>query len=434
MIYMPRNDKDVTGPRGKGQFSSKSYTDKRSKQERGRFMPTFSHTRTHTKMTSFDDVDYLVANLLTFVSGTWTGAQNLAKAIVEQGHTSGHMKDKVDAEETAYAENCSWLLSLILDLRYQHSIRNKLADAPEADETGTSGSGVAIWTLSSFNNLMTEIDGKDIKVANWILALADDLSFYFKLSDEYMVGTVRTPPSYFYPFVSDRKLTETNTLLSGIYPNNALSKLYMDKFGLGYSKLTSSIITKELTEYRGFNNTKALAYFCHSKFQIYDNGGAHTIEPDGTIHDDDLASRKYYFLDKPDEDILHVIAPVLEAYVDGDTCIYGIFGTNQIDNDDDDVSLIKIDFIESSAWTECTVSNIWYILKMFAASYQQGAGHSQGDTSGWFNVSLTGSKLAADVDLSSWPLAVDLGAFYGTGITETIADNALLNYCISKAF
>jgi hypothetical protein len=289
--------------------------------------------------------------------------------------------------------------------------------------------------------MMTEYDGKNICVPNWVLKIADDLSFYFKLTDEYMVGTLRTPPSYFIPYCSDQKVTEIQTLNGTVYANNALSKVFMDKFGVKYTKLNSSMITKDLTLYEGFHNTRALAYFCHEKFQIYDNGGAHTIEPDGTIHDDDLASRRYYFVDKPDEDILHVLAPLLENYVDADTCVYGAFGVNHIDNDDDDVSFLKTDFVETASWTEGTATNLWYILVMYAALYQQNAGHSQGDTSGWLNLSLTGSKLAADIDINisapstfDWPLAREMKASYATGITETIADNALLNYAITNAF
>lgn len=431
---MPRESKDATGPRGKGQFSSKGYRQTRSKQERGRYLPTFSHTRTHTKMTAYDDTDYVVVALKHFIPTVYTGLENLAKDIVYQGHTAGHMKDKVDAEETAYAANAAKLLAMILDLRYQYNIKNLFADIPTADETGTSASAIAIWDDASWNNMMTEYDGKDIAVPNWIIKIADELSFYFQMSDEYLVGTVRTPPSYFVPYTSDQKLTEIQALNVTVYGNNSLAKLYMDKFKVGYTKLSTSLIEKDLTLYQGVHNSKALAFFCHEFFQVYDNGGAHSIERDGSIHDDDLTSRKYYFIDKPDEDILHVLAPLLESYVDADTCYFGAFGQIHCGADDDDISMIKADFIETTAWVAATVTNCWFMLQHYAALYQQGAGHSQGDTSGWLNMSLTGTKLAADIDLGDWPLAVSLKAFSGTGLTETIANNALLNFCIANAF
>jgi hypothetical protein len=216
------------------------------------------------------------------------------------------------------------------------------------------------------------------------------------------------------------------------------AKLFMDKYGIKYTTLNTSILTKDIKMLNGFHNKDWLAWASHNSFDVYDNGSAHTIQPDGTYVVDDVEhkSRAYYFIDKPDESIYHILSPLYQGY-EADHNKYGFLDvSNDVfeGTDDDDTSFIKADWLEVTSWTEGTVTNMKDIIEKFAALYQQSAGHSSGNTAGFLNLSLTGSKLAADIDLAEWPLAKDLGSFKNTGFSKTIIDNGLLNWCISKAF
>jgi hypothetical protein len=444
MIEMPRDVKtvkSVASPRGNQPFGSASYVEAKSKLQRGRYLPTFSHTRIHNHMTSYDDDEYIIIRACAPWAAGSTGIQTLAGDIVDQGHTSGNMKDKVDDEETAYKQVSLNALRAILDCRIQHQIRTLMADYAEADETGGSNTSPAVWTLATFNQLMTEIDGKHIMVPNWVLKLADDFLFYVQLGEQYTIGTVRTPPSYFIPYISDAKYSEMASYLgSYVYTYNGESKIYMDKFGVKYKELKSSDLTKPLTMYKGWRHPEVLAFLCHSSYHIYDNASIHLISPDGVYANDaiaaDHASRKFYFVDKPDEAPYHLFTPLLNEY-NADKNKYGWLDENiyhYSGGDDDDNSFEKAKYLEDTSFTGGTNTSMWYILKQFAATYQQSAGHSLGDTSGFLNLSLTGSKLAADIDIGNWPLAMEMDCFYGTGLTKSVIENALLNYCIANAF
>jgi hypothetical protein len=258
-----------------------------------------------------------------------------------------------------------------------------------------------------------------------------------------MVGTVRTPPSFFIPYISDKKVSEVDTFLADyVYAYNGESKLYMDKFGVRYKTLSDEDLTKLPRLIHGVNNPEMLAFFNHSSFKVYDNAAEHIITPDG-VYDQDAnggehTTRKFYFLDKPDEAIYHVLTPLLNEY-DATNNKYGILdidGCIYCGTDDDDVSFCYAKYLESTNFTGGTATILYKtaMLQLYLALYEQGAGHSLGDTSGFMNQSLTGSKLTADIDQTVWPLAVRNGAFYGTGLSQAVIENALLNYCISKAF
>jgi hypothetical protein len=286
--------------------------------------------------------------------------------------------------------------------------------------------------------MLTELQNRKIVVPQWVEALAEALMFYVKHTDEYMQGTIRTPPSYFYPFGSDMKVSEVNTLLAAVIGENMECKIFCDKYGLKYKYLNQEMLTKEIREIDGFLNKEWLGFASQASFDIYDNASAHTIQPDGTfvVDDEEHKTRKCYFIEDPNESIWPIAASLLQGY-DVDHNKYGYLNVSNDTlqgDDDDDCSFAKIDFVEVTAWTQGTITSMSHLFPLFASTFQQGAGHSSGDTSGFFNLSLTGSKLAADIDYSEWQLAKTMGAFYKDGWSKTIYDNALLNWCIDKAF
>ena len=429
---MPRptvEGQDV-GSRRTTQKGYKDYYKKRAAESGGGIFPRGLHSRTSQIITSFTDEHYLHIVLRSLDDGTansLTAFKNAMTACVDQGHRSGNMKDVATGEETAFQNLCGASFCLMMDMALQLQIKEMLAYPAESDTNALAVNRPVVITTSSFDKVTNELEQRGAVIPNAVIALVKEFNFYFKIQEPYVKGVVNLPGSYLIPFAPSKILTELEVYKTAIMANQLLAVNYMNKFGVKFSSFNRSMIegAQEFT----LNSPRALQYFGHTQLHYYDAAAIVPLVPTGDIEAaDGVATRKYWFVKDPNEDLFHALVPFLYGYVVTDNQYGGIFDEYTCDASDNRIGVPSCEKTNSTTWNnqmiydpeEVQIAMLWY------------GAWTQTNT---FNVSLTGTSLAAETDIINWPLAFINNAKYATLIhSDEMKDGVLIGYLDKHMF
>jgi hypothetical protein len=413
-----------------GKYRNKDYGKGRINKAKFSLFPKFTHSRSTEQITTYDDEDYLsVINqpVRHDNADAKTAFKNLLIAAYKEGRISGNMKDIVTDEETAYSVLGLDAFLISFELAYTTLIRELLANPAESDTTGGSATVIANITYTSFVQKINEIEAKELVIPEYIIKLVRELVFVIRLQDEYSQGAVQLSPSFVVPFVPDMTLAEMEAFILEWSQKMAQAKLHMDKFGIKYSVWNSSII--EDAPELPWNDIKALQYFSMKPIKVRAASNDYTLYPDDDISTTATwTSLIYYFKNSIDEEsALYALLPLFHPYNATYNPYGGILsgpGMN-VQSTQTKIAIIKSAYNNTSTF-ECRYIETYPTLTMlFRCMWKQT------DT---VNISITGSYLTGDNDMSQWPISTLCNLKYGTGLTKTTIEGILKRYLIKNMF
>ena len=399
----------------------------RAKEQTGRYLPTFSHTRSHEVMTAYDS-QYYVGGIFQMVEPTMV--TYFTAAVTEayrRGKAAANMKDEVAGQLTAFQAVIDNWLPLCLALMSVYWVKSLLPSVAEVDAVLDWGDGntgntvVPNFTEHDFNVLLDQLEG--VTIPTIIVEFIKIFNFIININSKYEVGTAEIPPMYVLLWICELSLAECQTLQTNIKTNSGVSQRHMDKFGIKYQKFSREMITG----YRIISpdDPDALAWFNHSSYTFRDAAAAQDIYPPGTLADEaENLLLTYYFLNNPNESEIHIFTPFFRPY-DANHNIYG--GLWALDTQ---TSTTQNDagygIAQNGTEFLCKgVGQLFYVGMLFSALWFQ---------TNIINITITGTDLTGDDDLSNYMISVVRNQKKGTGLSTIIRTNALLGWMEDKLY
>jgi hypothetical protein len=429
--YIPKGVSEKTTATGrKPLYRDAAYQKgRRTKETTGRLLPPFTHSRVGQTISTFEDTDYFNAHMrcLNHVSAdAKTAFKNLLIAMYKEGKVAGNMKDIVSAQETAFSVLGLDAFLVSFDLAYQLVLKELLANPAEDDTVGSSSTVIANWELTSFNLTVMDITNKGLVIPSCIVALVRELLFIIKLQDEYSQGSVTLPPRYLMPFIPDMTLAECQAFITEWAANNAEAKIHMDKFGIKYEVWDFEKVCGNAPELP-VNDPKVISFF--SMIEIFVNDGASVHRMVGDVSKStgtDWTAYQYWFKDNPSEECKLEMFDLLFHNYDATNNPYGGIMYAVFAKDAQDyVNFVKCKYSNTGAFTEISIENIPTIILKFRSVWGQ---------TNTLNITMTGTYLSAEKDITRWPLAEDNKLMRGTGLTKSVQEGVLKQYLIVNGF
>jgi hypothetical protein len=429
--YKLTRDKTIKGSKygGNKVEDNKSYHSNRYKSDFG-LMPKFTHTRESENLTTYSDEDYLY---ITTRYCTGTTAAYLADGCLEAintGHMTGNMKDVVANQQTGFDNLVTNIMPVLFDLAFQQTIRKVLDNPPEQNTNNLDVSDgaignvkVPIYTPDEFNTVVANMEGRNLIIPDVCLKILKLFNWYVKRSDEYFIGTSTIPSSYWMPFIGYYTPDNLDTIINTVYTNLGQAKLHMDKFGVKYSKFSIGMLDSVEKDMRKLDDD-LIAWFCHAYPEIYDGANPQSLRK-YSFSADNSENHRYYFRNSPNDSDIHAYAKLLDEYNATYNQYGGLLSTIVVPTTQGYVDALYCDKAEDTGFKGNSAAGFFHLIRKYYGVYKQ---------TNTFNISTTGTYLAADVDISTWPTAIDFDLKHGSGLNETKTDNILINALIRDMF
>lgn len=432
---MPTSKRPTSG-RGQSDDISKldSYNKASKTAALGRFMRTFSRSKTSRSMTAWDDSAFLTAVLAGFKfvgddtsavdSATVPSAQftNLWNILWETHFENANLKDLVAAEETAWILYYSAMLQICMDIQLQYNFRTLLPAYTESDTVPTDNTELSYLTQSSFDIFVGSMS--EYPVPKGVYELVDLFgTWVVQMSQAYEKYSLAIPPSYVVPFASLYDLADLEAMRGLLRVNLGNMTTHAKKFGLKTGAWRDPI--KPVV--KAIDDPDVIAYLNHMWFIFYDNTpGNQLVQPNGGFAGDNLVGDyndvEYFFKDNPNESPMHVLAPWFGVY-NATNNPYGGFILLCVPNTAEyyiNMSSVAQHGVGMGP-TVMTSDNVKEILPLFKAATDS--------EDAIFSPAFAGTNFTANQNMGdSWPLAGILKLFHGSGRGATETNNDLINY------
>jgi hypothetical protein len=284
---------------------------------------------------------------------------------------------------------------------------------------------VPIYTPDQYSTFIGNLEGRGLIIPDFIVKIHKLFNWYVKRSSEYFIGATQIPPGYFMPGLPYYITSGLDTVVNTAYTNIGQAKLHMDKYGVKYSKFSESML--DPVE-KNLQDVDVIAYLNHRPLKIYDGANPQYLYGEGDFHVDGSEAHRYYFRDNPNESKIHAYAKLLQPYEATYNKYGGAFcgtGATTVPTTQNYINMFYCDKQEGTGWKGNSIAGFSDIALLFNGVWKQ---------TNTLNVSWTGTYLSADIDTSTWPLAMWENLKYGTGLDETKTDNILINAIISDMF
>ena len=422
---------------GRGQDNDISKLDKYNKESKGKsvgkFMRTFSRSKTPRHMTAWNSTEFLTVCNQSFKflgdatgnvdSATIPSAQftSLYDVLWETHYENANLKDLVGAEETAWQLYYAVMLQICFEIQIQYNFRTLLPAYAESDVTPGSGVQISFFEQSTFDILVTSF--KDFPMPALAIELAQIFSGWIvKLSEPYEAHTIRIPSSHFIPFSSWYDLEDYEAMRDLLRVNLGGFITHGKKFGLK----TGAVPTLKAPEVRDLTHPDVIAYFNHASFSFYDNTpGTEHVYPDGGFQGTNLTTDytnvEYIFKDNPNESKLHVLAPWFGVYNATNNPYGGIVTYGAVSAAEYRTGFLIGHQHDSIITAVQNITNIGFILQLYKAWWD--------GNSAVFQVNAGGTNFTAAQQITEiWPLAIMNRCFFGTNRPAVAVNNDMLNF------
>ena len=417
---MTREDKKT------GMFSPRSgmsdnYTGSTEPSRTSDLLPTFGRSRTINHISDFDSDTFCTTLGSTVIAASAAYFANMCLAALDRGFQKGNMKDIKTEQQTGFVTLCNSWAQVLLTLAPMKQIKTLFKSAPESNAVTALGDGntgntnVANYTFLTWNSMLSELTGKFIP--DMVIKSIKNLFFVIKFHDGYRRYSVDLPPAYLMPIAPKLVSTDVDTLIDLIFANQGLAQRHMDKFGVKYSKFDPAMLDFKVI---APDDPDAIALFTHGTIGV--RAAAANVEnrPNGDLDGGNHTARYYYFKESPNESALHYLLPIWMTTYDATENKYGglvngiIWTTTQ-----NDLAGFVAQEHESSEFLAVGVDARDYIVSCFQNMY---------DNSAALGMSITGTTLTADKDLTNNLYFSKLGLAKGAGLSRHIIENAALRY------
>lgn len=289
--------------------------------DKGDLFFTFEGEKKRARITTYNDIDYLTLHYNVPDLSTVTGSDNLLDAMIDEGHVTGHMKEVVAAEKTAFKAYYQALFKALFSISQYWNMMG-LLDAPtESDDwTFSAETGPGFNTLESSRNIISTLINRKFIIPVGLRTLIKLFNVRVKEQASYVYRKVSLPGKYFLPFSTYVDVAAIQTLLGTAYTNKGLAKIHMDKYGVLYDTfdpkdyMVPRTISVESPEALELMQSYPLKYYTNAATVKYPFGNLTYA----TNH----SGFKYYFMERP-QTPWFAVSRMLQPYTDADHNKYG---------------------------------------------------------------------------------------------------------------
>lgn len=410
------------------------YNENSRKQSTGRFMRTFSRTKTSHLITSWDDVHFFSvkgSHIKAIVDATGnvdsaTVGEPVMLALLEvlwnTHYENANLKDLVTADRDAWLKYFCCMFQICIDIQIQYNFRTYLPAYTESDTVSGAAASISYWSQSSYDIFVASM--KEFPVPKLIYTLVDLFcTWVVKLTSEYERYTLKIPAAIFCPFTSKYDLADLEALRALLRVNLGGMTTHAKKFGLKTGAWRDPVKPVE----KFVSDPDVIAYFCHSKFQIYDNTPASfLVELNGGFKGanltTDYTAHEYFFKDTPNESMIHLLAPWFGTYDATNNPYGGVIHNGSVNTAEYYVDIV----FTSQHGTTMTAANFGdaVITDMLIGLYKA----AWDNFAATFSIQFNGTNFTAIRGLDdTWPLAMTNLLFLGKGRGATETNNDIIS-------
>lgn len=432
---MPTNKKPMSG-RGQDEYSAKldAYNKASRTSATGKFMRTFSRSKTSQLVTAWDDIDHAIimnntvnciADATTAVdSATVPSAALLAilDAAWELYYKNANLKDLVAADETSWKSYFGAYLQISLALQIQYNFRCYLPAYTESDTVPGGYNSIPYFTQSSFDIFVASM--KEYPAPKGVAELVNLIATWvIQIQPAYERYTVRIPPMIVFPFNDLYDLADLEGARECLRLNLGGFTTHARKYGLGTGGFKEPVKPTVKT----LNDVDVIAFFNHLHFIFYDNQPAtQDINPDGGYGGTNLTTEytgtEYMFKDSPNESVFHVLAPWFGIYNATNNPYGGIFTRVAVNAAEYKINCLRV------AQHGTTVDDMSISDKSCVAVIGLSKAWNDCNSAVWA-ITVGGTNFTASQAIDeAWPMAIFNNLYFGLGRGATETNNDILNY------
>lgn len=431
---MPRDVKDIPGRLTGLSPTSKSFNDKQYQANKSGWFPRFTRNKTRQLGTTWTDTTYVTLLLNYAVQANLAYYGDLFNMAVEQGHRSGNMKDVDAAQATAAEAIATNSLLVLANLGPMKTLIDLLDNHPEneADDLTvgdglTGNTAVPIYSLENFDLICKDLENRGALIPKLSAEIFNTMmNWYFHVRKGAMIGAQTFQDMYVVPFTPYYKMSSLEGYISTWMQNQGAAKIHCDKLGIKLVPFKASMLDAKMIS--DFYDPNMIAYFNHAPFCVYKAGDAvYRIGGYPAFSADGSEARPYYFKDSPNESKIHAYAKLFDGYNLTYNKYGGLFYNTTAPNTGDYVNAFLARKTESSEFlgTSIRSNNMipWFTKYLWMWK-----------NTAVLNMSLTGTYLSADFDITYWPYADDGDLWSGAGLNENRSDSILIAQAIQDTF
>ena len=432
---MPTSKPPLTG-RGSGMSFSKQdkYQKDSLAKSQGKFMTTFSRSKTSEIVTTWNDVHYTTFMQAGFLFlGDASGAvdtatvpmaetTSLLDAAWRNYFTNANLKDVVATDETSWELYTAVACQIAIDFQLMHITRVLLPAYTESNtQPGNVTAYLSYFDQDAWDTLVNSF--KDFPFPAIAIEFANIFaSWIVQISPEYEKHTIRIPPAYFVPFKAQYDLEDYEAMRSLLRVNLGGFITHSKKYGLK----NGTMPTLKAPVIKTLSDPDVIAYFNHAYFGWYDNQPAtQAVNPNGGFGGANLTTEytgvEYFFKDTPNESKIHLFGPWF-GIGDATNNPYG----GQISHGAAAAAEYRLNMsccAQHGAALDPTQTLVTsgHIIQLFKAYWDS--------NSAVFKPLLSGTNFTASQNIGqTWPLALHNNCFIGTNRRATPTNNDLLNF------
>lgn len=292
----------------------------------GKFMRTFSRTKTSQLVTAWDSIYFatvwnnyfmMINDATGAVDSATTGDAGLLILLDlawEAYYSNANLKDLSATEEASWKRYFCVMLQICISLQVQYNFRCHLPAYTESDTVPGAADQIPYFTQSSFDIFVSSM--KEFPVPKGIYEIIDIFcTWIVQLSQEYEKFTLRIPPAYLFPFNDLYDLANLEDLRGVLRVELGNFITHGKKFGLPTGAWRDPIAPR----IKQVSDPDVIAFFNHAAFNMYDNTpGQERVSPNGGYLGANLTTDytgvEFYFKDTPNESLIHLLAPWFGVY------------------------------------------------------------------------------------------------------------------------
>lgn len=400
----------------------------------GRYLPTFSKSKTIYTTPSEDTTNYLQIIAHTIDNPTYV--VNGIILAIERYHKIGHYDEEVAAQKTAFTNSVIAQFRVIGNLIPMHILHDLLSNPPTDESTATTlGDGtqtnvvVALYDRDTLATIIQDMTNSKIEILPIVVDILKMLFVHVKVKDEEKIGGVYSPGEHVVFGLPKDTLATHTTNLATIVSNKGKFKKYCNFYGVSTKPFSEDMIAN-YTELNGYTDPKFLEMCKYHMMACRD--AAATNKMYHSVTQSFVASvNRFFFKDDPNECIDVLMAERLANTYSAGNNTYGGLLVMLVGTVQDNVPIVEIyqdDATQGAAngfdGKTLTEDNVFRLFRKFASAH--------GISDATFGIGVTGTDLAADHLEAEPGFLIDNGIVsYGT-CTMTIAMNALINWIGDK--
>jgi hypothetical protein len=298
--------------------------------------------------------------------------------------------------------------------------------------TADGNIGPCLWTEQTFEDIVAMIEGHTVPLI--AVELMKELVYIIKYREGYDTVNENILAQYVIPWGTAITSTNAQYMIRGqaaanvnIMENQALAQSHMDKFGIKYTKFSRSMIDEiRVISYDSPKTlqTLQLPLILYAAANEYLDNGIGVGNANSAALD--WSAYTYFFTESIDEAKILLLRALFLPYDATYNPYGGLLATEKIQATQNRLNLYRCKYTGYSTH--------WYALHITTDAVNQQVldwrniwNYKSGD----YEPTIAGNFLTANAEISNatydhWPFAYD--KFRKTGISQTIYEQALLNY------